>query len=124
MGYIGLILTFGLPWAILAAALSPAAWWSWALLAAALGFRCAVALQVGQGVVHDTAVARRLWLLPLRDLIAFGVWFWSFADNKVRWRGDVFILEDGKIRPQGEVEIEGDQRITAEPERDKVSAHW
>src|SRR5215469_9862636 len=99
MGYIGLVLTFGLPWAMLAVLLSPAAWWSWGLLAAALILRVAVALQVGLGVVHDRAVLRHLWLLPLRDLVAFGVWFWSFADNKVRWRGDIFVLEKGKIRP-------------------------
>jgi ceramide glucosyltransferase len=94
------------------------------LLAVALGLRCAVALQVGQGVVHDQAVWRHLWLLPLRDLIAFGVWFWSFADNKVRWRGDIFVLEDGKIRPLDLRPDAQSERITAEPERDKVSAHW
>ena len=108
-------------WAILAAVLSLGAWWSWALLAVALGLRCAVALQVGGGVVHDRAVSRYLWLLPLRDLIAFGVWFWSFADNKVRWRGDIFVLEDGKIRP---ADLGDPKLISAEPEHDKVSAHW
>lgn len=123
MGYIGLILTFGLPWAILGIVLSSGAWWAGAVLAAALGLRIAVALQVGLGVVHDRAVWRHLWLLPLRDLIAFWVWFASFADNKVRWRGDIFVLENGKIRPADL----GDQKLItapAEPERDKVSAHW
>jgi ceramide glucosyltransferase len=122
MGYIGLVLTFGLPWAILAVALSLGAWWAWVLLVAALGLRAAVALQVGLGVVHDRAVWRHLWLLPLRDLVAFWVWFASFADNKVRWRGDIFVLEAGKIRPAGTAE----PVITApaKPEQDKVSAHW
>lgn len=122
MGYIGLILTFGLPWAILSVILASGAWWSWTVLAAALALRAAVALQVGLGVVHDRAVWRHLWLLPLRDLVAFLVWFWSFADNKVRWRGDIFVLEHGKIRP---AEL-GVPLITAaaEPERDKVSVHW
>lgn len=120
MGYIGLILTFGLPWAFLAVVLALGAWWSWALLAGAFILRVAVALQVGAGVVHDGAVRRHLWLLPLRDLIAFLVWFASFADNKVRWRGDIFVLENGKIRPAGL----GEQRISAtEPDRDKVSVH-
>jgi ceramide glucosyltransferase len=122
MGYIGLILTFGLPWAMLAVLLSPTAWWSWSLLGVALVLRVAVALQVGLGVVHDRAVVRHLWLLPLRDLVAFGVWFWSFADNKVRWRGDIFVLEKGKIRP---ATLGNEKLITApERERDKVSAHW
>jgi ceramide glucosyltransferase len=120
MGYIGLILTFGLPWAILAVVFASGAWWSWAILGAALVLRAAVALEVGGGVVHDVAVWRHLWLLPLRDLIAFCVWFWSFADNKVRWRGDIFVLEDGKIRP---TEMGVPAITAAEPEPGKVSVH-
>ncbi len=122
LGYIGLLLTFGLPWAIFSVAFSLGAWWSWCILAAATALRAAVALKVGIGVVHDRAVLRHLWLLPLRDLVAFWVWFASFADNKVHWRGDVFILEDGKIRP---VHPRGQKLVSAaEPEQDKVSVHW
>ena len=123
MGYVGLLLTFGLPWAFLAVLLAPGAWWSWATLAGATLLRAAVALEVGIGVVHDRAVWRHLWLLPLRDLIAFGVWFASFADNTVRWRGDIFRLENGKIHPVVPAEA-GQALISAEPEQDKVSAHW
>jgi ceramide glucosyltransferase len=122
MGYVGLLLTFGLPWAILSVVLSAGAWWSWMVLAGAALLRTAVALQVGIGVVHDRAVWRHLWLLPARDLIAFWVWFWSFADNKVHWRGDIFVLEDGRIRPAPDAE--GKLLTAAKPEQDKVSAHW
>ncbi len=122
MGYIGLLLTFGLPWAMVAVALSAGAWWSWWVLGAAAFLRAAVALQVGIGVVHDRAVWRHLWLLPLRDLVAFWVWFASFADNKVHWRGDIFVLENGKIRSAHDA---GGKLVSAaEPEQDKVSAHW
>lgn len=122
-GYIGLVLTFGLPWAMLATVLSPEVWWTWAVLGAALVLRSAVALAVGLGVVHDRATWRNLWLLPLRDVVAFCVWFWSFADNKVRWRGDIFVLENGKIRPAN---LAAERSLTApsEREQDKVSAHW
>src|SRR5262244_252367 len=102
MGYLGLLLTFGLPWAMISVALAAGTWWSWAVLAAAVLLRAAVALEVGLGVVHDRAVWRHLWLLPLRDLVAFWVWFASFADHTVHWRGDIFMLEDGKIRPAHE----------------------
>jgi ceramide glucosyltransferase len=122
MGYVGLLLTFGLPWAILSVVLSGGIWWSWAVLGAAALLRAAVAWQVGIGVVHDRAVWRHLWLLPLRDLIAFWVWFWSFADNKVHWRGDIFVLENGKIRPAPDAG--GELLTAAKPEQDKVSAHW
>lgn len=121
-GYLGLLLTFGLPWAIIAVVLSAGAGWSWAVLALALVLRAAVAIQVGVRVVHDPSVVRRLWLLPLRDLVAFWVWFASFAGREVHWRGEVFILENGKIRP---VDPAQPEMVTeAEPDRDKVSVHW
>jgi ceramide glucosyltransferase len=121
MGYLGLVLTFGLPWAMLAVVLAWGAGWSWLLLAGAAVLRVAVALQVGVGVVHDRAVWRYLWLLPLRDLSAFWVWFASYADHTVRWRGEIFILEDGKIRPAYPV---SPLVSAAEAKPDKVSAHW
>jgi ceramide glucosyltransferase len=98
-GYLGLGLTFGLPWAMLAVVAARGALWSWALLAAALMVRLAMAVVVGVAAVHDTAVLRRLWLLPLRDLVALGVWVASYAGHTVAWRGDEFILKDGKLRP-------------------------
>src|SRR5262249_44968179 len=90
-GFLGLLLTFGPPWAMISVALAAGTWWSWTVLAAAALLRAAVALEVGLGVVHDRAVWRHLWLLPLRDLVAFWVWFASFADHTVHWRGDIFI---------------------------------
>jgi ceramide glucosyltransferase len=121
-GYIGILLTFGLPWAIIAVLLSAGAWWSWLVLAGASILRAAVALQVGVRVVHDPSIVHRLWLVPIRDLIAFWVWFASFAGHQVHWRGDIFILEDGKIRPVHAAE----QALVseAEPEHGKVSVHW
>lgn len=96
-GYVGILLTFGLPWAMLAVLLSHGTWWSWIVLAAAALLRASVAVQVGR-VVQDPFIFRHLSLIPLRDLIAFWVWFASFAGHHVHWRGEVFILEDGKIR--------------------------
>lgn len=121
LGYLGLLLTFGLPWAIFAVLLAPGSWWSWSTLAAAAALRAAVAVKVGIGIVHDRSVWRNLWLVPLRDLVAFWVWFASFADNKVHWRGDVFLLRNGKIRP---VHPRPSELVSgAKPDQDKVSAH-
>lgn len=121
-GYIGILLTFGLPWAIIAVLLAAGAWWSWIVLAAAALLRTAVSIQVGVKVLHDRSILRRLPLVPLRDLVAFWVWFASFAGHEVHWRGEVFILQDGKIRP---VKGVSSQTVSAgEPEPDKVSAHW
>lgn len=124
-GYFGVLLTFGLPWAMIATLLSHGAWWAWTVLGASALLRAAVAFQVG-GVVRDPAIARHLWLVPLRDLIAFWVWFASFTGHHVHWRGDIFILEDGKIRPAHlpVPELVTELEPEAGPVEDKVSVHW
>jgi ceramide glucosyltransferase len=97
-GYIGLLFTFGLPWAIFSVLLAPLVWWSWATLAAAAVLRTVLALKVGVGIVQDRSLWRGLWLLPLRDLVAFWFWLASFASNKVHWRGEIFLLKNGQLR--------------------------
>jgi ceramide glucosyltransferase len=59
--------------------------------------RFAVALVVGRTVLQDRQVLDGLWLIPLRDLIAVGIWFASFAGHTVTWRGDKFKLKDGRL---------------------------
>jgi len=97
LGYAGIGLTFGLPWAILLAAISRGAAWSWWFLGAVLLVRLAMAVVVGRVVLQDRAVLRQLWLVPIRDLIGLSIWIWSYAGNTIMWRGDRFILKDGRI---------------------------
>ena len=97
LGYAGVGLTFGLPWAVLLAIVARGAVWSWLLLSAALLLRLAVAMVIGLGVLRDRSLLRQLWLVPIRDLIALWIWIWSYAGNTIMWRGDLFILKDGKI---------------------------
>jgi ceramide glucosyltransferase len=96
-GYLGLVLTFGLPWAVLAVILNHDALWAWALLAATAGLRVAVALVVGWSVLRDRQVLSLLLWLPLRDLVALLVWLASLVGHNVVWRGDSFTLKDGKL---------------------------
>jgi ceramide glucosyltransferase len=56
---------------------------------------------VGAEVLADHQVLPNLWLLPLRDLIAMGVWVAGFAGNTIVWRGDRFILKNGKLHEVG-----------------------
>lgn len=99
LGYAGVGLTFGLPWAMLLAVAARGAAWSWLLLAAALIVRLAMASMVGFGVLQDRSVLRELWLVPLRDMMALVIWVWSYAGNTIMWRGERFILKDGKMYP-------------------------
>jgi ceramide glucosyltransferase len=96
-GYIGLVTTYGLMWALLAIIAAHGAPWSSAALGVTLLLRLAVALIVGKLVLNDRQLLKHLWLLPLRDLIAVGVWFASFAGHTVTWRGDRFHLKNGKL---------------------------
>ena len=96
-GYIGLIATFGLMWALLNLVLARAAAWSWAVLGVVLLLRILVSLAVGRSVLKDRQLPRQLWLLPLRDLIGAGVWIASFWGHTVTWRGDRFELRKGRL---------------------------
>jgi ceramide glucosyltransferase len=96
-GYIGLIATFGLIWALLTLILARAAAWSWAVLGVVLLLRILVSLVVGKSVLKDRQLPGQLWLLPLRDLIAVGVWIASFWGHAVTWRGDRFELRNGRL---------------------------
>jgi ceramide glucosyltransferase len=96
-GYLGLVLTFGLPWALVALMLSHVVLWAWILLASALSLRVAVALLVGWSVLRDRQVLKWLVLLPLRDLFALLVWFASLVGHKVVWRGQSFKLKKGRL---------------------------
>jgi ceramide glucosyltransferase len=96
-GYMGLVSTYGLMWALLALVAAHAAPWSWALLGATVFLRTAVALAVGRAVLQDAQLPKHLWLLPVRDLVAVAVWVASFAGHTVTWRGDRFELKDGRL---------------------------
>ncbi len=98
-GYLGLALTFGLAWAMLATMVAPHSWWSWSLLGLTLIARLSLAATVGWGLLRDRAALRHLWLIPIRDLIALCVWIWSYAGDTVTWRGEKFLLRKGRMLP-------------------------
>ncbi len=96
-GYLGLAFTFGLLWALLGLAASRGAMWAWSGLALVAILRLAIAFVVGGGVLRDRRIAKGVWLLPLRDLLAVVVWCASLTGHTVTWRGDHFRLRDGKL---------------------------
>jgi ceramide glucosyltransferase len=97
LGYVGLGVTYAVPWALMTVVASGGALWSFTLLALALLARVTVALSIGVGVLRDDQVLRDLWLLPLRDVFGLLFWVWSFAGDTVVWRGEVLRLKDGRI---------------------------
>ena len=96
-GYIGLASTFGLFWALLNLLASHGESWTLEVLGAVVLARFAVAGVIGRIVLRDRQIFRQLWLLPLRDLMAVGVWLVSFIGHTVTWRGDRFRLRNGRL---------------------------
>ena len=101
-GYAGLLFTHGLGWAVLnvvASGLSPVSLW---LLALSFFLRLAVAMTVGAEVLSDRQVLPHLWLLPLRDLAAMSLWVGGFAGHTIVWRGERFVLRQGKLEKESQ----------------------
>jgi ceramide glucosyltransferase len=98
-GYLGLVLTFGLPWALLLVLASGEAWWSWMLLGVTAFLRSWMAVAVGSAVLGDSQAIRFIPLIPLRDFAAVIVWLSSFGGNTISWRGSSFRVKDGKLIP-------------------------
>ena len=106
-GYTGLVFTFGLPWALVTLLAAHGAAWAWALFALTFAARLAVGFVAAVGVLHDRQIVRNqpfrneglrnILLLPLRDLIAPFIWAASFMGNRIHWRGECFVLKDGKL---------------------------
>ncbi len=99
LGYLGLGLTYALPWALLTVVASGLALWSLTLLSVVLLARVALALTVGVGVLRDRQVLRDIVLLPLRDCWGLLLWLWSYAGDTVVWRGERFHLREGRLDP-------------------------
>jgi ceramide glucosyltransferase len=96
-GYVGLLFTHGLAWALLnvvATGISPLSLW---LLGLSFFVRLALAMMVGAEVLADHYVLPRLWLLPFRDLVFMGIWIAGFAGNTIVWRNERFQLRNGKL---------------------------
>ncbi len=97
-GYAGLIFTYGFGWAflnVLASGISPVSLW---ILGLSFFLRLTLAMVVGAEVLGDHDVLPNLWLLPLRDVLALGLWAAAFASNVVVWRGERFTVREGILQ--------------------------
>ncbi len=102
-GHFGTVLTFSMPFALLAAT---ALLWmgnghaaAWAL-GWGIGSRILLAGLVGGVVVNERDLLRTMLLYPLRDLMGFGYWAASYANNRILWRGEEYeLLPGGAMRP-------------------------
>jgi len=102
LAYVGMIFTHGLPWAVAAAIVAFGAGWSIvavAYLAAYLLLRVAGAWATGLWGLRDSRIARKLWLVPVRDAVSFCVWVMGFFSDKIEWRGLVYRVKRRLLIP-------------------------
>ncbi len=72
---------------------------SLSLFAAVLAVRFGLGLIIYRKVIRSRKWLKWLALLPLKDVLGFGIWLWSFMGREVFWRGKYFvILEGGRIK--------------------------
>jgi ceramide glucosyltransferase len=96
-GYAGLLFTQGFTLAVvnlIASGISPLSLW---LLALCFFLRLALAMTVGAEVLGDHQVLPSLLVLPLRDIVATGLWVAGFTGNTIVWRGQRFTVRGGRL---------------------------
>jgi len=98
-GYVGIAMTFGLPWAVLAAVAAHSPVVSSAYLLAYLSLRLTMAWTIGVRGLGDPVVRKRIWLVPLRDAANFLIWVAGFFSRKVSWRGTEYRVEESCLVP-------------------------
>ncbi len=97
LGYLGMAITHGLPWAIAAALLSPSLKVAVAFLSAYLILRLIMAWMVGIRGLKDPLLRKDWWLLPVRDFFAFGIYLVALFSNRIEWRGREFVIRKGRL---------------------------
>jgi ceramide glucosyltransferase len=98
-GHLGLIFTLGLPWALLAILLQPTPQVAFAYLSGYFAFRIAIMEVVGTWGLQQPGIYKKLWLLPVWDLLATFIWLTSFTRNSIRWRDGYYYIRNGELVP-------------------------
>jgi ceramide glucosyltransferase len=98
-GHVGLIFTFGLPWALLAVATHPTMWVALAYLGGYALCRVTITWLVGMWGMKQHGIWKKIPLIPVWDAIAFLLWIASFARNTIRWRGVDYFIREGLLVP-------------------------
>jgi ceramide glucosyltransferase len=111
-GHFGLIFTWGLPWSLFAAGIAPNAPVAGAFLAAYLGVRVAMTLQVASIGLKQRVSWQGLALIPVWDAMAFVIWLASFTRSTIRWRDRDYYIRNGELVPVAATAT-GSQPITA-----------
>ena len=98
-GHLGLIFTLGLPWALVAILVQPTPRIAFAYLSGYFAFRIAMMEVVGTWGLRQQEIYKKIWLMPVWDLLAACIWLTSFTRNSIRWRDGYYYIRNGELVP-------------------------
>jgi ceramide glucosyltransferase len=99
-GYFAYGITFALPWGLLAWLAGGLAPWGGRLALLCLLTRLIVAAAAERAFLRGRLPWRYFLLLPLKDVISFGLWFLSFLGDTIIWQGRRYrVTPDGRLQP-------------------------
>ncbi len=98
-GHLGLFLTQGLPWSLIAVAVSPTLTTAAVYLGGYFAMRVAITWLIGIQGLKQRFLWKEMPLIPLWDAVAFSIWLVSFLRSSIRWRGADYYIQDGKLVP-------------------------
>jgi ceramide glucosyltransferase len=101
-GHLGLLLTWGLPWSIVAVALRPCAAVAATYLGGYLLCRLTLSWIIGIYGLKQKRLWRKFAFIPLWDAMAFWIWLVSFTRKSILWRGVEHGLRSGQLVPPGQ----------------------
>lgn len=100
-GYLGYGITHALVYALALCLASGPAPYALGLLGLTLAGRWALAYFAERRCLQGRLSGAALGLLPLKDILSFGLWLASFGGNRVTWQTDHFrVSREGKLLPK------------------------
>ena len=94
-GYLASGITLPFPAMLLAAFIAPTFPIALAAIMLLYTVRLTITTIFSRCFVNDGLLPKWLWLIPLRDMLAFCSWALAFLGNRVEWRGSRFVLRHG-----------------------------
>ncbi|KAB8315292.1 glycosyltransferase [Tolypothrix campylonemoides VB511288] len=94
-GYLGLIFTHGTAISLLFLIATLGSVFGWVVAGLTWSTRLIMGWVVGAKYLQDPCVQKFFWVIPLSDLINFGIWCCGFFGNTIEWRGRRLRLTKG-----------------------------
>jgi len=96
-GHFGLLFTQGLLWWLLAMIVQPSLPVAVGYFAVYLALRIAMMWTIGIHGLGRKELWRKLWMIPVWDAAALGLWLASFTVRSFRWRGGEYEIRKGQL---------------------------